>query len=50
MKGHNYWSYKPYKAPLSNVGDPYICRVAPYPTSIHFEWLGKGGEVFYRIF
>lgn len=48
MKGYNYWSYKPYKAPLSNVGDPYICRLAPSENAIHVEWLGNGGQVFFR--
>ena len=51
MKGHNYWSYAPYKPLDFDVGDPYICRVVPYLDSIHFEWLGNGKEceVFYRV-
>ena len=41
----------PYCPVLGDVGDPYICRVAPYANRIHFEWLGNAGgeyEVFYR--
>lgn len=39
MKGCNLWSYAPYKPLLRNVGDIYICRIAPNETTIHFEWL-----------
>ena len=51
MKGHNLWSYAPYKPLLRNVGDIYICRIAPSENTIHFEWLDIGAEeysVFYR--
>lgn len=51
MKGYNLWSYAPYKPLLRNVGDIYICRIAPDEESIHFEWLGtevKEYSVFYR--
>ena len=50
MKGHSLWSYAPYKPLLRNVGDIYICRVAPNENSIHFEWLDSGEiySVFYR--
>ena len=50
MKGHSLWSYAPYKPLLRNVGDIYICRVAPNKDSIHFEWLDTGEiySVFYR--
>lgn len=51
MKGNNLWSYKPYKPLLRNIGDIYICRVAPNKDSIHFEWLDSGCDeysVFYR--
>ena len=52
MKGCNSWSYSPYKPPLREVGDIYICRIAPGEKNIHFEWLDTGdGEysVFYRV-
>lgn len=51
MKGHNLWSYSPYKPLLTDIGDIYICRIAPGESNIHFEWLDIGaGEytVFYR--
>ncbi|MBE6732320.1 MAG: exo-alpha-sialidase [Ruminococcaceae bacterium] len=51
MIGHNLWSYAPYKPLLRNVGDIYICRIAPSENTIHFEWLDIGAEeysVFYR--
>jgi hypothetical protein len=40
MKGQGLWSYSPYRPPMYNVGDIYICRVAPSAESIHLEWLG----------
>ena len=40
MKGCRYWSYSPYRPPLCDVGDIYICRVAPSADSIHIDWLG----------
>jgi len=51
VKGYNLWSYAPYQPLLYNVGEPYICRIAPGETTIHFEWLacGEGSyTVFYR--
>ena len=51
MKGHNLWSYAPYKPLLRDVGDIYICRIAPCENAIHFEWLSIGDveySVFYR--
>ena len=39
MKGSNTWSYAPYRPLLANVGDIYICRIAPQKNAIHFEWL-----------
>ena len=51
MKAHNLWSYRPYKPLLRDVGDVYICRVAPGENKIHFEWLDAGEpaySVFYR--
>ena len=46
MKGHNYWSYTPYQPFLRNIGDIYICRIAPSADSIHLEWLYDEGEDF----
>lgn len=51
MKGYNYWSYSPYKPLLRDVGDIYICRLAPGVDYIHFEWLDcscDGYSVYYR--
>lgn len=42
MKGYNLYSYRPYKPLLRNIGDIYICRVAPNRNTIHFEWLDSG--------
>ena len=44
MRGTNTWSYAPYKPLLTEVGDIYICRIAPYEASIHVEWLEACGE------
>ena len=46
MKGYSLWSYAPYKPLLWNVGDIYICRVAPGKDYIHFEWLDIGAESY----
>ncbi len=50
MKGTSSWSYCPYRPFLTEVGDPYICRVVPNREKIHFEWLESGSEytVYYR--
>lgn len=51
MIGCTQWSYAPYKHFFYETGDIYICRVVPYETSIHFEWLAEEGKtysVFYR--
>lgn len=45
MKGYNLWSYRPYKPVLGDVGDIYICRVAPSENMVHFEWLNTDDEV-----
>lgn len=49
MRGHNLWSYAPYKPLLRNVGDIYICRIAPSENAIHFEWLDIG-EMEYSVY
>ncbi len=46
MKGINKWSYAPYRPFLYEVGDIYICRIAPEETSVHFEWLCDGEGVY----
>lgn len=45
------WSYRPYRPYFFEVGDVYICRVAPGKEYIHFEWLDDSGltySVHYR--
>ncbi|MBR2020678.1 MAG: hypothetical protein IKA05_09810 [Clostridia bacterium] len=52
MKGQSTWSYAPFAPLMWDAGDIYICRVAPYETSIHFEWLATDADeyrVFYRV-
>lgn len=49
MRGHNYWSYAPYNPILRENPGIYICRIVPYESSIHFEWLDIG-EKEYEIY
>lgn len=49
MKGYNLYSYRWYKPPLKELGDIYICRVAPSENAIHFEW-HDAGEASYCIY
>ena len=50
MKGRSSWSHAPYRPFLTDVGDPYLCRIAPSETSVRLEWLGDGVcEVFFRV-
>ncbi len=42
MRGNAFWSYHPYRPPLWEAGDIYICRLAPAEMSIRVEWLGEG--------
>lgn len=49
MKKHEGWSYAPYRPLFVNVGDIYVCRVAPEVQSIHFEWLGIEGDGAYTV-
>ncbi|MBQ8408365.1 MAG: exo-alpha-sialidase [Clostridia bacterium] len=44
MKGYNKWSYAPYAPFLWEVGDIYVCRLAPGKDCIHLEWLDAGCE------
>lgn len=51
MKGHQNWSYTPYKPMMFDVGDIYVCRIAPGPGVIHLEWLKEDldtFEIYYR--
>ena len=51
MTGCRTWSYTPYRPLLTNVGDIYICRIAPTAHKIHFEWLDSDDNeysVFFR--
>ena len=50
MKGYGFWSYSPYRPPHFDVGDVYVCRIAPDSTAIRVEWLCDGDrcEVFCR--
>ncbi len=46
MKGHNLWSYAPYKPFFYNVGDIYIARVVPDESSILLQWLNTDDEEY----
>ena len=52
MRGNSNWSYQPYRHPLHETGDIYICRIAPTKDKIHVEWyetdLGPV-EVYYKL-
>lgn len=52
MKANQKWSYSPYRPLFTEVGEIYICRIVPYKTSIHIEWLdleeAKEYTIYYR--
>ena len=50
MQGTSTWSYRPYRPPLTEVGDVYICRIAPAEQAVTLEWLpcGNSYTVFYK--
>ncbi|MBQ9408708.1 MAG: hypothetical protein IJU28_04870 [Clostridia bacterium] len=51
MIPHTGWAWSPYAPLLRNVGDIYICRVAPEKDSIHIEWLPmEEGAQEYHLF
>ena len=50
MKAVSTWSSAPYRPPFVCCGDIYICRIVPFETSIHFEWLEMEGAEGYQIF
>lgn len=49
MKGYNYWNYSPYRPFFFDVGDIYICRIAPGENFIHIEWL-EGESESYSVY
>jgi len=49
MKPHKNWSYAPYKPMLFETGNPYICRVAPTPDTITFDWLPLEDGSVYKV-
>ena len=49
MRGETSWSYRPYRPPLIDVGDIYICRVAPKGTEVEIEWLPLDGVSAYTV-
>ena len=51
MKGTSTWSYAPYRPFFTDVGEIYICRVAPDAHSVELEWLpmeNAAYTVYYR--
>ena len=44
MKGVSQWSFQPYRPPMFETGEPYICRVCPGEGSVGFDWLDPAGE------
>ena len=50
MKGYNKWSYAPYRPYFFEVGDIYICRIAPSETAIHVEWLIDENSAEHSVF
>ena len=50
MKGNSLWSYAPYRPLLSEVGDIYICRIAPQETTVDLEWLPLRPNAEYTVY
>ena len=51
MRAHENWSWRPYRPPFFDTGEPYLCRVAPDAGRIALEWLPNGSgeyEVLFR--
>ena len=46
MKGETTWSYAPYRPPMFDSGEIYICRIAPGKCCVTADWLcvGDGAE------
>ena len=49
MKGAVSWSFSPYRPPMFDVGDIYICRVYPYTKQIGFDWLPLEDGAVYTV-
>ena len=46
MKSYNNWNYRPY-TPADKYEErflPYLCRIAPYETSVEIEWFDEGDK------
>ena len=41
MKPALTWSYHPYSPPFHEIGDPYLCRIAPGRSSVTLAWCGS---------
>ncbi|MBE6703335.1 MAG: hypothetical protein E7585_08015 [Ruminococcaceae bacterium] len=54
MKATTSWSFSPYRPPLFDVGEIYVCRIAPEKSGFVAEWLpekdAKTYTVSYRIY
>ncbi|MBE6691633.1 MAG: exo-alpha-sialidase [Ruminococcaceae bacterium] len=54
MKAVSSWSFAPYRPPLFDVGDIYVCRIAPEQCGFVAEWLpqkeAKAYAVSYRFY
>ena len=49
MKAVNSWSFSPYRPPLFDVGDIYVCRIAPERRGFVAEWLPIDGAKTYAV-
>ena len=49
MKGVTSWSFAPYRPPMFDVGDIYICRLYPGEGRIGMDWLPLDGAESYTV-
>lgn len=49
MKGTTSWSFAPYRPPLVDVGDIYVCRLYPGAGEIGLDWLPLLGVEEYTV-
>ncbi len=49
MKGVTTWSHQPYRPLEFDVGDIYICRIAPEKTAFVLDWLPLEGAEYYTV-
>ena len=49
MKGETTWSYAPYRPPMFDSGEIYICRIAPGKSCVTADWLSLGDGVQYTF-